>query len=301
VLIWLIVVASMIDIDEKTIPDVITVPGVLVGLLAAALLPRSLLPDLVPVILLPRGVVPQSIWELGLHRSWPLLQVASPNAWPAALGGYPLPWPLVAGLGCWWAWCAALLPRSWYSRHGWRRALRLCVARVVRDRSTYGILAMGLVGSAGIAAVWAVGGEHWKGLLSAVIGMAAAGGLVWAVRVIATACLNREAMGFGDVTLMAMIGAFLGWQTCLVVFFLAPLAALGVGVLRLVLHHETEIPYGPFLGLAAVVAVVWWAAIWGRLWVYFEVPWLVPAAVGGCLVLMPLILGVIQLGKRALR
>ena len=92
--------------------------------------------------------------------------------------------------------------------------------------------------------------------------MAASGGLVWLVRIIGTAALHREAMGFGDVTLMAMIGAFLGWQPCLVIFFLAPFAGLVVGVLRLILFRDREIPYGPFLCLATLLLIVRWHAIW---------------------------------------
>ena len=57
-------------------------------------------------------------------------------------------------------------------------------------------------------------------------------------------------MGFGDVTLMMMVGAFLGWQAGVVIFFLAPFAGLVVGVLQLVLRRDDEIPYGPFLCLA---------------------------------------------------
>ena len=68
-------------------------------------------------------------------------------------------------------------------------------------------------------------------------------------------------MGFGDVTLMAMIGAFLGWQPCLIIFFLAPFAGLVIGVLRLILFRDREIPYGPFLCLATLVVIVAWARI----------------------------------------
>ena len=50
---------------------------------------------------------------------------------------------------------------------------------------------------------------------------------MWAVRLIGTAALRREAMGFGDVTLMMMIGTFLGWQACSDLFFLAPFAGTG--------------------------------------------------------------------------
>ena len=57
-------------------------------------------------------------------------------------------------------------------------------------------------------------------LLTALIGLVGSGGIVWAVRLIGTAALRREAMGFGDVTLMMMVGTFLGWQACLIAFFL---------------------------------------------------------------------------------
>ena len=109
--------------------------------------------------------------------------------------------------------------------------------------------------------VWFRGWLGWQGLLTALVGMAASGGLVWLVRIIGTVVLRREAMGFGDVTLMAMIGAYLGWQPCLVVFFLAPLAGLMVGVLRLILSRDREIPYGPFLCLATLFLIVRWRAL----------------------------------------
>ena len=69
-------------------------------------------------------------------------------------------------------------------------------------------------------------------------------------------------MGFGDVTLLAMIGAFLGWQAAVVVFFLAPVAGSGRWPGPLLLRGENEIPYGPFLCLAAAATVLAWPAIW---------------------------------------
>jgi len=54
--------------------------------------------------------------------------------------------------------------------------------------------------------------------------------MIWSVRIIGGWSLGREAMGFGDVTLLAMIGTFLGWQACLLVFFLAPFAGIVIGV-----------------------------------------------------------------------
>lgn len=248
VLMTLMLTASLIDADEKIIPDSITVTGTLVGLSLMAIFPQVMLP-----CLMPNGAPRLEALHLG-----------TPNGWPAGLDGAPQLGSLAWGLACWWLWCVALLRRTWYPRHGWRRALGLSLARLRRDAFTGPILVMGLIGSALVAAVWYSWGtsEHWHGLLTALVGMVVGGLMIWVVRIVGSAALGREAMGFGDVTLMAMIGAFLGWQSCLVIFFLAPFAALVVGILTLVFQQEHEIPYGPFLCLAATFVVVQWAAVW---------------------------------------
>ncbi len=288
VLIALMLAGSLIDVDEKIIPDEITMSGTLVGLLVAAVCPWSLLPD--PVLL---RVPPFARLEF-VHLTWP-------HDWPAWLGGRPWIGPLVIGLACWWLWCVAILPRSWYPRHGWRRAVQLSCARLARQRSTYRILRMAVFGSLMIALVWYRGGVDWQGLLSALVGMAAGGGLIWLVRIIGTAALGREAMGFGDVTLMAMIGAFLGWQPCLVIFFLAPVAGMVVGVLRLLLSRDREIPYGPFLCLATLSVIVGWRWWWVWIWPYFNLGWYVPAVMLCCLLLMAVMLAAWRLIIAAFR
>jgi leader peptidase (prepilin peptidase)/N-methyltransferase len=75
-------------------------------------------------------------------------------------------------------------------------------------------------------------------------------------------------MGFGDVTLMAMIGSFLGWQPVVLVFLLAPLCGMAVSISVRLFTGRTFIPYGPYLGAAAFLVLVSWRWIW-----MFEVPW----------------------------
>lgn len=312
VLISLMLVASVIDADEKTIPDAITVPGALLGLLLATAWPWSLLPDLVaPLDARQRP----RYWSQVSVETWEILQPTSPASpppewifplfpsrpWaPQGIKTFPQASSLAAGLGCWWLWCVGLMPRAWYSRYGRRRAFQFFVAKLLRESATYRILLMGLIGSAAAAAVWLHGGPGWTGLFGGLLGMAAGGGLVWLVRIIGTTVLRREAMGFGDVTLMAMIGSFLGWQNGPVILFFAVLIALGAGSLQWLLHREHQIFFGPFLAMAAVITIVGWAAIWDRTWLYFEIGWLVPSAIVGCVVGMPVILGLMQLVKRML-
>ena len=68
---------------------------------------------------------------------------------------------------------------------------------------------------------------------------------------------ETESMGGGDVKLLAMIGAFLGWKMTVLTFFLAPLFGAIVGILNLIIKKQHAIPYGPFLSLAAFISLLW--------------------------------------------
>ena len=68
---------------------------------------------------------------------------------------------------------------------------------------------------------------------------------------------ETESMGGGDVKLLAMIGAFLGWKAALITFFVAPFFGMVVGLFNMVVKKDHLIPYGPFLSLAALLAIFW--------------------------------------------
>ena len=72
---------------------------------------------------------------------------------------------------------------------------------------------------------------------------------------------ETESMGGGDVKLLAMIGAFLGWKIAVLTFFLAPMFGVLIGAANLVFKKQHTIPYGPFLSLAALVGLFWSEAI----------------------------------------
>ena len=292
ILFALMLVASLIDIDEKSIPDEITVSGTIVALVLAAAMPWSLLPG--ENILIPPAVQVEFLQIEFLH-------VASPSPWPTAMDGLR-PLGLALGLLCYLMWCFALLPRIWHGRYGLRRALRYFLARIVRDPSSRIVAVLAVLGTAGITGVWVLGGAAWAGLFTALVGMAAGGGIVWIVRLIAYAVMRKEAMGFGDVTLMAMIGAFCGWQASLIIFLLAPLAGLVIGLAHLALRRGQVIPYGPFLCLATAVVVVFWASVWDAIYGYFAtLGWLIPVIAAFSLAAMGGLLWLLQGVKRLLR
>lgn len=266
--------ASLIDWDEKFIPDGVTVIGTLVGLAYVTAFPFSMLP---------------AGGRLLNFGGW-LLHAAAPHPWPRALhAGEPS--SLAIGLACFWTWCFALTTRTWYARHGLRRAIELCWARLRRDEASPKLLMLAVFGGALVAIVWLYDAARWGGLLTALIGLAVAGGVVWVIRIVGRLGLGVEAMGFGDVTLMAMIGSFVGWQPSIFIFFAAPVAALALNGLQYVLGKRDEIPYGPYLCLAAVVVVAAWAPIWRWAEPRFEIAWLIPAALGlGFVLLLPMLL-----------
>ena len=295
-LITLMVAASFIDIDEKIIPDEITVPGTILGLLIATCLPLSLLPLATFADNPPKLGVEVQLQQIapGLLAYVEPTTIASPNPWPNELNGAPQWRSLAVGLGCWWLWCFALAPRIWRGRRSVWQKTKVITRRVIRElrRPPLGVIAG--VGTVAIAAVWWWGDAAWTGLLTSLVGLAASGGLVWIVRIVGTAALKREAMGFGDVTLMMMIGTFLGWQACVIVFFVAPFAGLVVGIVQAITKRDDVIPYGPFLCLGALFVMVYWAAVWNRVKFAFELGWLMPAVLVVCFVLLGVLLFIWQ-------
>ncbi len=187
-LIVFMTVATFIDFDEKTIPDAITIPGTLTGLVFALALPSSHLPD-------------------GLfQRPVPHLLLSLPP-WPPWLYQWT---GLVIGWAIMLAWSLAIMEYYWITRFGLRKAYRYMFASIIRYRTWIRPLILIPAGCALVTIAWLLGGVHWEAMLTSLVGLAFGGGLIWAVRIACYVALRREAMGFGDVTLMAMIGSFVG-------------------------------------------------------------------------------------------
>ncbi len=173
VLISLLIMATAIDFDCYVIPDLITIPGMLIGLIGAF-----------------------AAGEFQICHLWVDWTVSIPQ-----LRGPDIP--------------------AWYDPH-----------------------------------------KHLHGLAWSSAGLVAGAILTWLARFVSSRVLGQEAMGFGDVTLMAMIGSFLGWQAVTLVFLLAPLAGLTVGVLIRLVSGKTYLPYGPWLSVAAICVLFRWGWLW---------------------------------------
>lgn len=91
------------------------------------------------------------------------------------------------------------------------------------------------------------------------LGILLGGGILYAVAYGYYFLTRREGMGGGDIKLLAMIGAFLGWQSLLFVIFSSSVAGSVVGIAAMIKQKkggQTRIPYGPFLALGAMVYLI---------------------------------------------
>lgn len=91
--------------------------------------------------------------------------------------------------------------------------------------------------------------------IEALIGLLIGGGMLFAIAFIYQLITKREGMGGGDIKLLAMIGAFLGWKSLIFILLFSSFSGAVVGIAAMVIQKQDmkyAIPFGPFLSAAAV-------------------------------------------------
>jgi leader peptidase (prepilin peptidase)/N-methyltransferase len=97
------------------------------------------------------------------------------------------------------------------------------------------------------------------GIKDSLIGAVLGGGILYAIAGGYYLWRREEGMGMGDVKMLAMIGAFLGWKAVLVTLVLSSFSGAIIGLLLMALQRGTmkfALPFGTFLGIGAVVAML---------------------------------------------
>jgi leader peptidase (prepilin peptidase)/N-methyltransferase len=97
---------------------------------------------------------------------------------------------------------------------------------------------------------------HSFGAAAAVFGYLVGGALIWGTRILGTLAFGKEAMGLGDVHILAAVGAVTGPIVPTIAFFVAPFLGLLWAVYLLISRGQRELPYGPWLAAASVLVML---------------------------------------------
>jgi leader peptidase (prepilin peptidase)/N-methyltransferase len=97
-------------------------------------------------------------------------------------------------------------------------------------------------------------------LTSAVIGAIAGYLVLWLVFQVFKKITGKEGMGYGDFKLLAMLGAWLGWQALPAIILISTLvgSVLGISLILFKQHDRSHpIPFGPYLAIAGWIVLLW--------------------------------------------
>ncbi|TWI71181.1 type 4 prepilin peptidase 1 [Desulfobotulus alkaliphilus] len=118
----------------------------------------------------------------------------------------------------------------------------------------------------GIPLGFLASGFFYTGFVDSGIGILVGGGSLLAVALGYRLLTGRDGMGGGDIKLLAMIGAFIGWQGVLFTIFASSLTGTLIGILAMIRQKEgmrLAIPFGPFLAFGALLYLFWGPEIIG--------------------------------------
>lgn len=169
----------------------------------------------------------------------------------------PLRYPLVEALNA-----AGYVALLWYFGPSWSTAAYgalysalLVVAgtdlshKIIPNAITFPGMALGVLAAATVLPL---------GLMDSLIGLLVGGGILWLLAWASPYLFGKEGMGGGDIKLVGMIGAFLGWKPALMTIMVGAFLGSVIGVTLIVarvIKRDEYIPFGPFLVCGAVIAL----------------------------------------------
>jgi leader peptidase (prepilin peptidase)/N-methyltransferase len=121
--------------------------------------------------------------------------------------------------------------------------------KIIPNAITFPGIVVGLISAATILPL---------GLIDGLLGLLVGGGILWILAWASPYLFGKEGMGGGDIKLLAMIGAFLGWKPALMTIMVGSFLGSLVGVTLIaaqVIKREDYLPFGPFLVCGALVAL----------------------------------------------
>lgn len=232
-----LIVVTFVDLDHRIIPDQISITGsalmVLPPLFFASVPVHADVPDFLRSWLTGVSLAPSTAagaWWGGALDSW----------WGYTLGA------LLGGAGLallFWRLSPAI---EGGRRQWWETRLAFSVGAAL------GASFIGLV----FVPDWLAGAVPTR-LIAALFGMGIGAGSLFSVGVLGSIAFKKDAMGLGDVKLMALLGAVLGWKGVLLAVFVACLLGSVIGIAVKLITRSSYIPFGPFLAAGALTLILW--------------------------------------------
>ena len=108
--------------------------------------------------------------------------------------------------------------------------------------------------------LWPVFADTRSAILGAIVGYL----VFWIVFQIFLRLTGKEGMGFGDFKLMAMLGAWFGWQYLPQMILVSTVLGSVFGITLMIVkkaNRKLEIPFGPYIAVAGWIAMLWGAEI----------------------------------------
>lgn len=112
------------------------------------------------------------------------------------------------------------------------------------------------------------------GIVDSLLGIVVGGGILWFLAWISPYVFGKEGMGGGDIKLMAMVGAFIGWQPVLLAIMIGSFlgSVVGVGLIAAgVMRREQYIPFGPFLAVGSLIALLFHQPLFEWYWSLIDI------------------------------
>ncbi|PZA07184.1 MULTISPECIES: A24 family peptidase [unclassified Meiothermus] len=236
-----LIALSFIDIDTYEVPDALSYGGLALGLLAAPLILPGGFSSALEAALMAAGL-------LALINGYGVLAVTRGrgNKPEGPVGLQTL--YFAAAVGAWLGPAAGLVAGFL----NWGLNARSARVWAAPEALTLGLALLGPL-VAWLIPGWPLGVQDaLRGLLIAGGGIALAGGLYWAFRPVPEEDEEEVAvLGFGDVKLAGMLGAWVGFWPFVVGMFVAVIAGAVIGLAL----RERKVPFVPYLALGGVVAL----------------------------------------------
>lgn len=166
---------------------------------------------------------------------YPLVEAANGFGYVGIVWRFGLDWPLLAYA----AFFSALLVVTFIDLDH----------QIIPDRITLPGIPLGILCAATVLPI---------GVVASVLGVLLGGGLLWFMAWLSPYLFGKEGMGGGDIKLLAMVGAFLGWEPVLLTVLVGASVGAVTGLSLIALNRirrDQYLPFGPFLALGAIVAM----------------------------------------------